>query len=126
MPRIETAEKEGKKINKFIALNPYTSWVKHIYSKVQWQRNDAFPRPFHRHTFFNLAHTTQSSLPSGNDAFPRTNSSATSEHSTSRRREETVEVEGKGVELLIPAVSFERPELGPPRHPPVFGAVLVV
>lgn len=44
----------------------------------------------------------------------------------SRRREETVEIEGKRVELLVSAVPLERPELGPPRHSSVPGAVLVV
>lgn len=36
-----------------------------------------------------------------------------------RWREEPVEVEGQGVELLIPAVASERPEPRPPWHPPV-------
>lgn len=45
---------------------------------------------------------------------------------TLRRREEALEIEREGVKLLIPTVSFECPELCPPRHPPVSGTVLVV
>lgn len=34
-------------------------------------------------------------------------------------REETVEVEWEGVKFLVPTVSFECSEFGPPWHPPV-------
>lgn len=40
------------------------------------------------------------------------------------RREEPVEVEGQGVELFVPVVSSEGPELHPPGHPSVLLGLL--
>lgn len=53
-------------------------------------------------------------------------SSLVRQANTSRWWKEAVEVEREGIELLIPAVSFKCPELNPPWHPPVSGAVLIV
>lgn len=38
---------------------------------------------------------------------------------SSCRREESVEIEWQCVELFVPVIAFERPELDPPRHAPV-------